>query len=301
MYKKISVIVPCYNYGHLLLRAVESVTFDSQDDYEVLIIDDGSTDNSFSVASELAHKYPEKVRCFTYENAGLATTRNRGIDHASGEFLIFLDADDELCENALSLLRREFKKGNADIFIGGHQAVDPNGSVRYHPPGFLHDSPVARVKSYLLDKQLVLSNGAVAIRRNVFAKYRYPEEFRCSEDLPVFTYIISNFICKVLDEPICLVHKHGDSLRHNAQYSSDVGLRIVKEVFNASRVPMDVMSLQDAFYVQRCLSMCRTAYRAGNYRACRQYFVKAVKEDWRVVSNFSYSGKYLRALLRWER
>jgi len=300
MPKKISVIIPCYNYGHLLQRAVESVAADALDDYEVLIIDDGSTDNSFAVASDLASKHPEKVSCFTYDNAGLAATRNRGIDHSIGEYLIFLDADDELCDNALELLRRELRENDVDVLIGGHHAVNQSGDTRYHSPGFLLESPVARVKSYLLDKQLVLSNGAVAMSRKVFTGYRYPEEFRCSEDLSVFTYLISNFICKALDEPVCLVHKHDDSLRHNAQYSSEVGLRIVGEVFNADRLPTDVMGLQDAFYIQRCLSMCRTAFRARDYHACRRYFGKAVIADWRVLFKLSYSGKFFRALLRWK-
>lgn len=303
MSKKISVVIPCYNYGHFLVRAVESITNDSLDDYEVVIVDDGSIDNTPSVSDRLAREYPGKVRYISQSNSGAAAARNRGIDSAQGEYLLFLDADDELMPGALDRIRWELSSAlpDVDVLIGGHNVRFSDGPDCYRSPGSLSKQIKERVEDYLLTKKLVLSNGAVVFRRNVFDQYRYPEHFRCSEDISVFAYAISNFNVGLVDFAFCIVHRHAESLRHNATFSSEVGLKVVDEVFEQNRLPVSVMSLRDRFYIQRCLSVSRTAYKSGRYLECKSYFIKALKIDPKVVMKLSYSSKFFRAFLKGEK
>jgi glycosyltransferase involved in cell wall biosynthesis len=89
----VSVIIPAYNCGHLLAEAVESVRAQTYQDYEVIVVDDGSTDETWAVAQELAASLPQ-VRAVHAEHAGLAAARNRGVREMRGQWIALLDADD---------------------------------------------------------------------------------------------------------------------------------------------------------------------------------------------------------------
>ena len=94
----ISVIIPCYNHGKYLSKAIGSVLAQSHRPIEIIVVDDGSTDNTQAAA---AH-YPE-VKYIYQHNQGPSAARNTGIDQSSGDFLVFLDADDWLLEDALHI------------------------------------------------------------------------------------------------------------------------------------------------------------------------------------------------------
>src|ERR687890_1245755 len=94
----VSVVIPCYNQAHFLGEAIESVLAQSYKDFEIIVVDDGSPDNT----SEVAARYPG-VRCVRQENQGLAGARNTGIRESKGEYLVFLDADDRLLAEALEV------------------------------------------------------------------------------------------------------------------------------------------------------------------------------------------------------
>lgn len=93
---KVSVLIPCHQHGHLLPQAVESVFRQSYPDYEIIIVNDGSTDNTHQLAGEYARKYPERIRYIYQEQQGQVIARRNGSALIRGEFLITLDADDIL-------------------------------------------------------------------------------------------------------------------------------------------------------------------------------------------------------------
>lgn len=88
----VSIIIPCYNHARFLSRAIDSVLGQTFSDWEVIVVDDGSTDNTHEVATQFAD---QRVRYVHQENQGLSAARNTGILAAKGEYLAFLDADDE--------------------------------------------------------------------------------------------------------------------------------------------------------------------------------------------------------------
>lgn len=89
----ISVIIPCYNYGHLIVDTIESILRQTYRNLEVIVIDDGSTDNT-EVAVKACVEKDNRVSYYKYPNGGLGTSRNRGLEKAVGEYIQFLDADD---------------------------------------------------------------------------------------------------------------------------------------------------------------------------------------------------------------
>ena len=116
MSEKISVIIPVYNVERYVREAIESVLRQTYTNWELLLVDDGSTDNSGRVCDEYASAYDE-VRVFHVENGGLSYARNVGLDHAVGEWILFLDGDDYLESDALSVLRRYSE--DVDIVVCG--------------------------------------------------------------------------------------------------------------------------------------------------------------------------------------
>ena len=89
MEPRVSVLIPCYNAGRYLAAALDSVLAQTYRDYEIIVVDDGSGDDSAAVAA----RYPQ-VRYFYHTHSGVSVTRNLAISKACGEFLVFLDADD---------------------------------------------------------------------------------------------------------------------------------------------------------------------------------------------------------------
>jgi len=122
---RVSVIIPCYNQAHYLGDALASVAAQTHGQPEVIVVDDGSTDNTV----EVAKCYPG-VRYVRQDNAGLAAARNTGIRHSTGEYLVFLDADDRLLPSALrvGLTALAARPGHAFVF-GAWHLIDADGSV----------------------------------------------------------------------------------------------------------------------------------------------------------------------------
>ena len=97
---KLSVIIPVYNVENYLGKCLGSVIYPELEDYEIILVNDGSTDASGSICAEYAARFPALVRVITTENGGLGRARDVGIDAAAGEYLLFLDSDDYLSPDA---------------------------------------------------------------------------------------------------------------------------------------------------------------------------------------------------------
>lgn len=114
----VSVIVPVYNAEAYLPAAIDSISSQTYKDWELLLIDDGSTDRSGIICDEAAASCPDRIKVFHKKNQGVAIARNVGVDNARGDFIMFLDADDLLPNNAILTLVNLIEKGNAQIAVG---------------------------------------------------------------------------------------------------------------------------------------------------------------------------------------
>lgn len=107
---KVSVVIPMYNASRFICETIQSVLNQSYTDYEIIVVDDGSTDNSLASLD----KYRGQIRILTKTNGGPASARNEGINAAGGEFIAFLDADDIWLPNKLAV-QVEYMGGHPDI------------------------------------------------------------------------------------------------------------------------------------------------------------------------------------------
>lgn len=112
--KKISAIIPVYNVEDYIDKCIESLLLQSLDNFEILLIDDGSTDNSGMICDSYANKY-ENIKVFHKENGGLSSARNYGLEKAKGEFISFIDSDDWIHKDMYLELYNAAIKNKADI------------------------------------------------------------------------------------------------------------------------------------------------------------------------------------------
>ena len=124
---RISVIVPVYNAEPYLPRCLDSIISQSCIDFELLLIDDGSTDGSGIICDFYADR-DGRIRVFHKENGGVSSARNLGIDNAQGEWLYFVDSDDELLPGGLRTLVDNISD-DVDVAMGGFESVDELGNV----------------------------------------------------------------------------------------------------------------------------------------------------------------------------
>lgn len=112
---KVSVIVPVYNVEQYIKKCLDSLVNQTLEDIEIVVVNDGSPDNSQKIIDKYVKKYPKKVKSYIKENGGLGSARNYGIEKSSGEYLSFVDSDDYINLDALEKLYNIAVDKNADI------------------------------------------------------------------------------------------------------------------------------------------------------------------------------------------
>ena len=131
---KLSIVVPIYNMEKYLDACLHSLTDSTRDDYELVLVNDGSTDSSEALAAAWAAKMPERIRLISTPNGGLGQARNVGLEAARGEYLLFVDSDDTLrpgsVDEMLPLL-----DGRFDILIFDFVSINEAGRVFSHNAG----------------------------------------------------------------------------------------------------------------------------------------------------------------------
>ena len=290
-----SIIIPTYNYSMTLGRAIDSVLEQGGDDYQVVIIDDGSTDDTSSVAASYCRRFPEKISYHLQENQGPAAARNNGVTASRGEYIFFLDADDEMALGILEILRQRVQRaGNVDLIIGDHISVNTDGRTSYSTTNTLPETREQRFLAYLT-KKLNLAHCAKLVHRSVFDRVSYPVDLRSSEDIPFVAHVLALYDCELMNVPMAVMHKHDDSLRHNTAYTRLVGEKVVDCIFSYDLLPDWAAKYERIYRARRCLSVFRTLYLSGNTREGLPFYKKALLLSPFLALRFSYIKKVIGA------
>lgn len=129
----VSIIIPVYNAEKYLRNCLDSVLRQTYKNYECLLIDDGSTDNSLSICLDYQNK-DDRFRTYHKENGGVSSARNDGLRNAKGVFIYFADSDDELFDDTLEYLISKMKP-EIDLVFGGFESINSDGKVDYSTTG----------------------------------------------------------------------------------------------------------------------------------------------------------------------
>lgn len=124
----VSIVFPVYNKSELLPTTLSSLLSQTYRDFELIAVDDGSTDGSGDFLDRLA-KTDSRVKVIRQPNAGVSAARNAALDRASGDYVVFADADDTVCPDWLEVLAKEAETSGADIVVSGFFSTDSNGKA----------------------------------------------------------------------------------------------------------------------------------------------------------------------------
>ena len=206
--EKISVIVPIYNLAPWLERCVESILAQTHENLEVILVDDGSGDDSLSIARSFAEK-DSRVKVIHQENAGVTAARLRGVAESTGDWIGFVDGDDEIEPWMYARLLENGVRYGADISHCGYQRIDSEGIVDYHyNTGTLHHQDHPTGLRELLEERLVgpgLWNKLY--KRELFRRLNEKMDLsiRINEDMLMNFYLFSGAE-KSVYEDVCPYH-----------------------------------------------------------------------------------------------
>lgn len=191
MKMKFSVIIPVYNAEKYIERAIDSIVKQDYKDYEMILINDGSTDRSFEIIQRLAERNT-RIRVESIVNEGVSHARNKGIELANGEYVLFMDADDMHEENTLQQIEDFLVKyDNPDCFCFGFtEYTEENGKLTKKnqvnfPDLWLKDEKeIDRCSMRLINETIFGSVWSKAYKREMLNKYniRMPEDMFVGED-----------------------------------------------------------------------------------------------------------------------
>ena len=184
----VSIIMPCYNVEKMVGRSIESVLNQTYTDWELILINDGSTDDTEMVLRRYADM-DNRIHLLRQKNGGVSKARNTGLNAAKGDYICPLDGDDWFKPDCLALAVDRILDTNSDVCFFGSEEVDEEGKVlrdylefaQYPPEEFLKNADALYEKSL---RHFWIHTGNALYRRSMIEKHgiRYPEGYRYGED-----------------------------------------------------------------------------------------------------------------------
>lgn len=295
---KLSVVIPTYNYGRFLHHCLESVAGQMADDTEIIVVDDGSTDDTSHRLQSLSGLLPAgRLRHFYQQNAGPAAARNHGVRQARGDFIWFLDADDCLNEGALDCMRQAIMAHpQADLIFAGYRSVGEKGRIVEHSAGSLAVNRTRNLKNYLLQRLPGLTIGSAVIRKAVLQGIVFPEGVHSNEDVVFFGHLLAT--CRAVSVPGQVVDKvrHPNSLRNDLARIEESGLQAVERLFDPEFLDVQQMRLRSLYLGCYCMNLFRTYYLQGYTAKARGFYRQALGAYPLLIFNWGYASKFLRSL-----
>lgn len=275
---QVSVVIPAYNQAQYLSGAIESVLAQTYQDYEIIVVNDGSTDNT----AEVATRFEPDIRYIYQKNQGLAGARNTGIRHARGQYIALLDSDDLWLPTFLEeMMALAAANPDAAVFYGGMHYIDANGSPLSQQGGIKSTPPEEMYRTLLRANHLVPS--ATMLKRSIVVEAGlFDIAFRRLQDWELWIRLLrqgQTFIG--LDQCLLQYRIHGESLSIDPSGGQKAARMVVEKHFGLDDEkyedwPADKRRAYGGLYRYCALS---SVQRQNNWQAGAQHARRAFQSD----------------------
>lgn len=292
---KVSVVIPAYNAMSYLPETVESVLRQTFTDFEVLIIDDGSSDHIVQWVSQLVNP---RVKLISQENQGVPAARNTGIAHAQAEYVSFLDADDLWEPTILEKQVRCMEDNPAVGLVHTWMAlIDQQGK----PTGRVMTSNTEGDVWKQLVEQNTVPSSSVMVRRCCFETVGgFDQNLRNIDDWDMWIRIAARYPFAVVKEPLMRYRQHHNNMTKNWQVVEQACQIIIEKAFRSA--PPELMYLKSRSYGHANIFLAWKALQGGNrdYKRAIHFRTLAIAH----FPQIRYSRNYIRlslaiAVMRW--
>ena len=278
----VSVIIPTYNRAHLVGRAIQSVLNQTYHDFELIIVDDGSTDNTEDIIKKFQEQ-DKRVKYIRHEkNRGGSAARNTGIKNAKGEYIAFQDSDDEWLPKKLKNQMEVFKDAPLEVGVvyTGFLRIE-NGKKNYIPSSWVIKKE-GNINKELLKGNFVTTQSIVA-REKCFEKVgMFDENLPRLQDWELVIRLSKYYNFKCIDEPLLVSYYTSDSISANNDALIKAIELIITKHFTEFSKYKKILS-------RHYFGLGRILYLDGDLINGRRYFIKAIKK---YPLNIKYSLSY---------
>lgn len=308
---KLSVIVPVYNAEKYLHRCIDSILNQAFDDFELLLIDDGSNDSSGAICEKYA-EFDERVRVIHKNNNGVSEARNTGIDNAVGEYIIFVDSDDEISKGFFDDVA--IKAENVDLYICGAREIQKEfGKITNQTEHRLKIEGMTTVKWLFsnvgasIPVCLVRTPWAKAYRTQIIKKnnVRFDKNFSLGEDI-LFNLSYCEHIEKVyVDINVYYMYYKENQQSLASRYTPNI-YENTKKIYDKFRETVHRIVLEESghenfenLYLSSMVSCISHIYEHKRGRKEKKEIIEKVTNDEWVQKNRGCSGKLKSRIVRY--
>ena len=271
---EVSVIIPTYNCARYLTEAIDSVLSQTFKDFEVLVIDDGSTDDTGAVVS----RYGAPVRYVRQENSGVAVARNRGIEESRGRYVAFLDADDTWFPCKLEQQLDAFDKNTGcRVCYSAFTVVDSTLVPLYINRS---DRRGSALEDLLLRGNVVGSICTVLAERSLFSAIGGFDTTlsQCADwDIWVRLAVHTEFL--YIDEPLVTYRHHGNMMSNNAPLLESDSVRVLEKGFAMPGIDPSLRARRRLGFARNYMVLAGTYFHARRYRDFGRCVARALALD----------------------
>ncbi len=283
---KISTIVPVYNTEKYLNKCIDSILKQTYKDFELILVDDGSTDTSGAICDEYAKK-DERVVVIHKENGGQATARNIGLDAAKGEYVSFIDSDDYIEPEMYETMISAIETTDAEIAMCGKYLVSEDYSSKSNR--FVLDSQNVWeekdiVKRFLLGDNVGSSPCDKLILKELFEKpeqTRFPSGYICEDLIPIFDVLSKATKLVHVGKAYYNYYQRGNSTSRSKGKVQEKAYGLIKYPAEIRKIVYEKypeFSIQaDYYYAIRLMSMLYKLDPKYNKKECKEYRKELLK------------------------
>ena len=269
---RVSVIIPAYNRADLIGETIESVLNQTFDDFEIIIVDDGSTDST----REVVRKFDGPIKYIYQQNRGRSCARNRGFEVSGGDYVCFLDSDDVFKPRMLELQVSLLDSNNHLGFVySDYQFINQTGEILPRPEVF-RGRPLrrGRIFHFLIYFDFIPPSTVMARRDSIDKIGLFESSLEPAEDLDWLLRMTSLYETDYVPEPLCLFRKHDGNTPTTA--IEDATIRVVMKHLSDERTKRTLGAEWRDTYFDLHLMVANYHYNRLSMAAARKYYFDAL-------------------------